>query len=88
MTAGELRIGDRVINDVPPKERDVAMVFQNYALYPHMAVAEDMSLALKLKAARKQSSLQGRRRAAEILGIAWASLKGLSAADRKSCILL
>src|SRR3974390_1917930 len=42
ITAGEIRIGERVVNNVPPKERDVAMVFQNYALYPHMTVAANM----------------------------------------------
>ena len=46
---GDIRIGDRVVNDVPPKERDIAMVFQNYALYPHMTVAQNMGFALKLK---------------------------------------
>jgi multiple sugar transport system ATP-binding protein len=48
ITAGELRIGDRVVNDLPPKERDIAMVFQNYALYPHMTVAQNIGFALKL----------------------------------------
>ncbi|HEV3043481.1 MAG TPA: ABC transporter ATP-binding protein, partial [Roseiarcus sp.] len=52
-TAGEIRIGERVVNDVPPKARDIAMVFQNYALYPHMTVAENMSFALRLKRASK-----------------------------------
>ncbi|MDF2999346.1 MAG: ugpC, partial [Xanthobacteraceae bacterium] len=42
ISGGEIRIGDRVINNVPPKDRDIAMVFQNYALYPHMTVAENM----------------------------------------------
>ncbi|MBS1165890.1 MAG: putative transporter ATP-binding protein y4oS [Proteobacteria bacterium] len=46
---GDIRIGDRLVNDVPPKERDIAMVFQNYALYPHMTVAQNMGFALKLK---------------------------------------
>ena len=69
MTAGELRIGDRVVNDVPPKERDVAMVFQNYALYPHMTVAENMSFALKLKATPKSVVATKVSRAAEILGL-------------------
>ncbi|MFC5569238.1 ABC transporter ATP-binding protein [Lysobacter yangpyeongensis] len=46
---GELRIGDRRVNDLPPKERDIAMVFQNYALYPHMTVAENLGFALKLR---------------------------------------
>ena len=45
---GTIEIGDRVVNDVPPKDRDIAMVFQNYALYPHMNVADNMGFALKL----------------------------------------
>ena len=48
VTSGELRIDGRLVNDVPPKERDIAMVFQNYALYPHMTVAENIGFALKL----------------------------------------
>ena len=48
VTSGELRIGERVVNDVPPKERDIAMVFQNYALYPQMTVAKNMSFSLEL----------------------------------------
>ena len=53
ITGGEIRIGNRVVNDVPPKERDIAMVFQNYALYPHMTVADNMAFSLKLKRAPK-----------------------------------
>jgi multiple sugar transport system ATP-binding protein len=49
ISAGELRIGDRRVNDLPPKERDIAMVFQSYALYPHMTVAENLGFALKLR---------------------------------------
>ena len=49
MSAGEIRIGGRVVNDLPPKDRDIAMVFQSYALYPHMTVAGNMSYSLKLK---------------------------------------
>jgi multiple sugar transport system ATP-binding protein len=49
ISAGELRIGDRVVNDVPPAERDIAMVFQTYALYPHMTVRENMAFALRLR---------------------------------------
>ncbi len=49
ITAGTVKIGDRVVNDVPPKARDIAMVFQNYALYPHMTVRENLGFALKLK---------------------------------------
>ncbi|HEY5727562.1 MAG TPA: ATP-binding cassette domain-containing protein, partial [Acidimicrobiia bacterium] len=48
ITAGELSIGGRVVNDMPPKDRDIAMVFQNYALYPHMSVADNIGFALKL----------------------------------------
>ena len=49
ITEGELKIGDRVVNDVPPKDRDIAMVFQNYALYPHMSVFDNMAFGLKLR---------------------------------------
>src|SRR6187431_616291 len=49
VSSGEVRLGDRIINDVPPRDRDIAMVFQNYALYPHMNVYENMSFGLKLK---------------------------------------
>src|SRR5580700_6998073 len=52
ITAGEIRIGERVVNNVPPKERDIAMVFQNYALYPHMTVAANMGFSLKLRGAK------------------------------------
>ena len=48
ITGGEMRIGDRVVNDVEPKDRDIAMVFQNYALYPHMSVYDNIGFALKL----------------------------------------
>ena len=53
ITGGEIRIGERVVNNVPPKERDIAMVFQNYALYPHMTVADNMGFSLKLRGAPK-----------------------------------
>ncbi|MBL0403197.1 sn-glycerol-3-phosphate ABC transporter ATP-binding protein UgpC [Microvirga aerilata] len=49
ITGGDIRIGSRIVNDVPPKDRDIAMVFQSYALYPHMTVAENMAFSLKLK---------------------------------------
>ena len=69
ITAGEIRIGDRVVNHVPPKERDVAMVFQNYALYPHMTVAANMAFSMKLRGA-PQSEIEERvNRAATILGL-------------------
>jgi len=69
ITSGELYIGDTLVNDVPPKDRDIAMVFQNYALYPHMTVYENMAFALRL---RKQSKAEIDRKvkeAAKILGI-------------------
>ncbi|MBO1912709.1 ATP-binding cassette domain-containing protein, partial [Microvirga sp. 3-52] len=69
ISGGELRIGPRVVNDVPPKERDIAMVFQNYALYPHMTVADNMAFSLKLKRAPKTEIKARVDRAAEILGL-------------------
>src|SRR5499426_3526092 len=69
ITAGEIRIGERVVNNVPPKERDVAMVFQNYALYPHMTVAANMGFSLKLRGAPKAEIDARVKRAAEILGL-------------------
>ena len=69
VSGGELRIGPKVVNDVPPKERDIAMVFQNYALYPHMTVADNMAFSLKLKRAPKTEIKSRVDRAAEILGL-------------------
>jgi multiple sugar transport system ATP-binding protein len=69
ITGGEIRIGSRVVNHVPPKERDIAMVFQNYALYPHMTVADNMAFSLKLKKAPKSEIKAKVERAAEILGL-------------------
>jgi multiple sugar transport system ATP-binding protein len=69
ITAGEVRIGERVVNHVPPKERDIAMVFQNYALYPHMTVAANMGFSLKLRGAPKSEIRARVQRAAEILGL-------------------
>ncbi|HEX6308762.1 MAG TPA: sn-glycerol-3-phosphate ABC transporter ATP-binding protein UgpC [Longimicrobiales bacterium] len=69
ITAGELRIGDRVVNDVPSSERDIAMVFQNYALYPHMTVYENMAFALRLRNEPKQEIDRRVREAADILDI-------------------
>jgi multiple sugar transport system ATP-binding protein len=54
VTSGEIIIGDRVVNDLPPKDRDIAMVFQNYALYPHMNVYDNLSFGLKLRGAPKE----------------------------------
>jgi len=69
ITGGEIRIGSRVVNHVPPKERDIAMVFQNYALYPHMTVAENMAFSLKLRRAPRAEITAKVKRAAEILGL-------------------
>jgi multiple sugar transport system ATP-binding protein len=69
VTAGEIRIGARVVNDIAPKERDIAMVFQSYALYPHMTVEQNMAFSLKLKAASKQEIHGKVARAAGILGL-------------------
>ena len=70
ITGGEIRIGDRVVNNLPPKARDVAMVFQNYALYPHMTVADNMAFSMKLRGASKDETQERVKRAAEILGLA------------------
>src|SRR2546430_6024429 len=56
ITNGDIMIGGDIVNDVPPKDRDIAMVFQNYALYPHMTVAENMSFGLRLKRYSKAES--------------------------------
>jgi multiple sugar transport system ATP-binding protein len=70
ITSGEIRIGECVVNNMPPKERDVAMVFQNYALYPHMTVADNMGFSLKLRGAPKAEVETRINRAADILGLA------------------
>ena len=69
ISSGEIGIGNRVVNDLPPKERDIAMVFQNYALYPHMTVAQNMGFSLKLKGVPKTEIKQKVDRAAQILGL-------------------
>jgi multiple sugar transport system ATP-binding protein len=69
ITEGELYIDDKLVNDVPPKDRDIAMVFQNYALYPHMTVYENMAFALKLRKEKKQVIDKKVKQTAEILGI-------------------
>ncbi len=69
ITEGELFIGDKLVNDVEPKDRDIAMVFQNYALYPHMTVYENMAFALKLRKTPKAEVDRKVREAAEILDI-------------------
>lgn len=69
ITEGEILIGDRVVNDVPPKDRDIAMVFQSYALYPHMTVYDNMAFGLKLRKTPKEEIKRRVGDAAEILGI-------------------
>src|SRR5687768_11476517 len=69
VTSGTVRIGDRVVNDVPPKDRDIAMVFQNYALYPHMTVYKNMAFALKLRKVPKPQIQQRVIEAAKMLEI-------------------
>ncbi len=70
ITRGEIAIGGRVVNRVPPKERDIAMVFQNYALYPHMTVRDNMSFALTLAKQPKDVIEAHVKKAADILGLA------------------
>src|SRR3954469_9693761 len=69
ITGGEVMIGGEVVNDVPPKDRDIAMVFQNYALYPHMTVYENMSFGLRLKKVAKEEIARRVENAARILDI-------------------
>jgi multiple sugar transport system ATP-binding protein len=69
ISEGTMRIGDRIVNDVPPKDRDIAMVFQNYALYPHMSVFENMAFGLKLRKMPKSDIDARVQQAAEILEI-------------------
>ncbi|MGH8430361.1 MAG: ABC transporter ATP-binding protein [Solimonas sp.] len=69
VTSGEILINDTVVNEVPPMDRDIAMVFQNYALYPHMSVAGNMAFGLKMRKFEKSEINARIKRAAEILGI-------------------
>jgi multiple sugar transport system ATP-binding protein len=69
ITSGTIRIGDRVVNHLPPSERDIAMVFQNYALYPHKTVAANMGFALKMRGLPKEEVRAKVERAAEVLGL-------------------
>ena len=69
ITKGEVRIGDRVVNDVAPKDRDIAMVFQNYALYPHMTVYDNMAFGLKLRKYSREEINNRVMEAAKILGL-------------------
>jgi multiple sugar transport system ATP-binding protein len=69
VTSGEIAIADRVVNNVSPKDRDIAMVFQSYALYPHMTVAENMAFSLMLKNTPKQEIAARVAKAADVLGL-------------------
>ncbi len=69
ISKGELYIGDKLANDVAPKDRDIAMVFQNYALYPHMSVYDNMAFGLKLRKTPKEEIKRRVEEAARILGI-------------------
>src|SRR5262249_18864177 len=70
VTSGDILIGGEVVNDLPPKDRDIAMVFQNYALYPHMTAFENMSFGLKLRKVAKDEIKRRVDEAARILAIA------------------
>src|SRR3982074_2890452 len=69
ITSGEITIGDRIVNDLPPKDRDIAMVFQNYRLSPHMRVYDNRALGLKMRKSPKPEIQKRVQAAAEILGI-------------------
>ena len=69
ITEGDLFIGDRRVNDIAPKDRDIAMVFQNYALYPHMTIYDNLAFSLKLRHLRKQEIEQRVGKAAQMLGL-------------------
>jgi multiple sugar transport system ATP-binding protein len=69
ITDGEIRIGDRIVNDLTPKDRDIAMVFQSYALYPHMSVYDNLAFGLKLRKLPKKKIEERVRRAAKVLQI-------------------
>jgi multiple sugar transport system ATP-binding protein len=69
ITSGQIKIGTQVVNDVPPKDRDIAMVFQSYALYPHMTVFDNMAFGLKLRKVPKDEIKRRVEEAAQILGI-------------------
>jgi len=70
ITSGEIRIGDRIVNDVSPKDRDIAMVFQSYALYPHMTVADNLRFSLQLRDLPRADIERRVRESAELLGLA------------------
>ena len=69
ITEGEISIGEKIVNEVAPKDRDIAMVFQNYALYPHMSVYDNMAFSLKLRKLSKSEIDEKVKEAAKILEI-------------------
>src|ERR671923_1440247 len=69
ISEGTLRIGDKVVNNVPPRDRDIAMVFQSYALYPHLSVYDNIAFGLKLKKENKAEIDKRVKEAAQILGL-------------------
>ena len=90
ISRGKVFIGDEVVNDLPPRQRDIAMVFQNYALYPHMNVRENMGFALKLRKMDKAEIDRRVEEAARILSIERfldGKPKALSAARDKGLLL-
>ena len=79
ISSGTISIGDRVVNELPPKDRDIAMVFQNYALYPHMTIRENLEFGLKMRGTPRDETARMVDEAAEILG-----LTPISTASRSS----
>jgi multiple sugar transport system ATP-binding protein len=69
ITGGKIQIGDRIVNDLPPKDRDIAMVFQNYALYPHMTVEQNLAFGLQLRKRPKEEIKRRVDEAAQMLGL-------------------
>ncbi|MEW9806506.1 ABC transporter ATP-binding protein [Mesorhizobium sp. ZMM04-5] len=69
VTSGEIRLGDRLINDLPPKDRDIAMVFQNYALYPHLTVEDNIGFPLRMRGVDREVIRAEVRRVSEIIGL-------------------
>lgn len=88
VNSGRILIGDRDVTDVPPKDRDIAMVFQNYALYPHMSVADNMGFALKIAGVSKEERAERVREAAKLLDLEDyldRKPKALSGGQRRRC---
>src|SRR5213078_1518964 len=84
--AGQVRIGERVVNDIAPKDRDIAMVFQNYALYPHMSVFDNMAFGLRLRHLKKpdiRNRVQGTARSLALFDLLTRKPKQLSGGQRQ-----